>query len=194
MPIGRPLRPLTPALALFAVLCVAMPRLGHAQDGAAQPAKVAVVNYNKVLFAYKRQEDLSKELSAFTEQLQKDLDKAREQLRKLENEAALLESRNPRRQELEERIIQKRAELAVQERMARLKQQDKMVVIRTDLYNDISTQVSAVARQQGYTLVLRIAKDDPTGEMGFGVMHYADAIDITDEVIERLNKNYATGR
>ncbi|NLF32960.1 MAG: OmpH family outer membrane protein [Planctomycetes bacterium] len=169
---------------------------GIADPQPAAPAgTVAVCDLIRTFRDYRRTSDLYKEMEAEQasivtrqEQHEKQYQQMQQDLRDLRaGSQAYIDQVNA----IDAYAIQSRAEVdTAQARLKRIHQQATAEMMRS-----VEQTVAAVAAEQGYAVVLHRGKinltEDPAKEfMATHVLYAANAVDITDAVVARLNEQY----
>lgn len=175
--------------------------LGHgiADPQAAEPAAptgtVAVCNLTRTFAEYQRTADLYKmmeDLQAGYQQQQQQREQKLQQMRQdLDALQPGSEAHQERMEALESYAVETR--VAFELAQARLKRRHREAT--NELLGIIEQTIADVATEQGYTAVFNRSRidlsEDPAGQLALPhVLYAADAVDITDDVVARLNAQY----
>jgi Skp family chaperone for outer membrane proteins len=167
---------------------------------AAAPAKTAVCDLFIILKNYDRGNDLKKELKDRMDKITAEGDKRGKEITKIQD---TLEELKPGSKEYDAQL-NKMTQLTI-DRQAFLNYQDELAKRETfrytkDVYQDVLDAVEKVAKERGYQLVLFKESPNLTSrnydelleQMARRKVLYSDAsLDITDDVLKRLNRDYA---
>jgi len=169
---------------------------GIADPQSAGPAgTVAVCNLSRTFGEYQRTRDLYKTLEDEQAKIRADQEQRKTQFEQMQQDIEALQPGSQAYQDqvaaIESYMIETRvaAELA-QARLNRMHRQ-----ATNDLLGIIEQTIAAVAAEQGYTAVFNRSRidlsEDPAKQLASPHLLYAaDAVDITDLVVVRLNAQY----
>lgn len=152
---------------------------------AADPAKIGVVNFEKIIKVSSAGKVMQKDLKARLEELQKKLQnegkKVKEMQDTLEREKLVLsdEKQRERKRELRDKADDLKKMNADYTQEMQILQNKRMNQIQKDIF-DIANRVG---RTKGYLLIIE-------KKVG-GIIYAADKVDITDAVIKEYNSIYA---
>jgi Skp family chaperone for outer membrane proteins len=165
----------------------------------AQPARIAVCDLLTLLKNYDRGNDSKKELNARMVRIKAEADKRGEEIKKIE---ASLEDLKTGSKEYDAQL-NKMTELAINQQ-AYVNFQDEMAKRDTyrytkEIYQEVLDGVEKVAKEKGYQLVLFKSPnlvtqkyDELLEQIARRKVLYSDpALDITDDVLKRINRDYA---
>lgn len=160
---------------------------GVAASSTKQAEKIVYVNSDTLSEKFVYFKDIRERLEAKAKKAQSDLQSKGQAFQRevAEAEQKLATMSASERQAVEERLARKQQELAQlnQNASASLAQDENSEV--TAVYNTISDYLKKHAEEKGYQYVLTYSKTNPS-------VIYADSkLDITKEVVEGLNKEYA---
>ena len=151
-------------------------------------AKIAYVDVEQVLQEYEGSKKAEAELKVQSEQIAYELDqlalpfqqKVQEYQQKSQSMSA--SARQEREQELmrEQQMLQQRQQMAQQQVQA--ESQNKM----DEINEDIESFLKSYAKSKGYSYILGTSMQTRT------VLYGEESLDITDDVIEALNADFAT--
>ncbi len=167
---------------------------------AAAPAKSAVCDLFIILKNYDRGNDLKKELKAKVDKITAEGDKRGKEITKIQD---TLEELKPGSKEYDAQL-NKMTQLTI-DRQAFLNYQDELAKRETyrytkEVYQDVMDAIEKVAKERGYQLVLfkespnlvSRTYDELLEQISRRKVLYSDpSLDITDDVLKRLNRDYA---
>ena len=203
----KTMRLITVAAALLALTAI---QAAAAQDAsttqpagpgtAPQPATVAVCDMAAVFKNYDRANDLNKKLKSRVEELKAEAKKRGDEIDKIQN---TIEELKPGSKE-SDAALDKMTKLTI-ERQAWINFQDELAKredfrLTKDLYNDVLVAVEKIAREKGFQVVLSKETsnqashniDELLQQMSRRKVLYSDpSLDITEDVIKQLNRDYA---
>jgi Skp family chaperone for outer membrane proteins len=166
----------------------------NADDDKAAAGNFAVVDLAKVYAAHKKLRDKSEDLRRNSEQLTKEMQEYQATGLKLQQEYQNTKKGTPRAKEIEDEV-KKTTESYNKLYLDTLKLQKANLDNVMEAYVDINEEVTKIARDRGYRLVLNFSSEpvvhqkDPQKRqllLSRQVLH-ANGIDITDEVISAFN-------
>ena len=196
----------SPAVILLAIIAVV---IGYDAIGArgrfAAPTAVATVDLGRILEALDERSAKEADLNRFFDSLKGEAEPMQEALAALE-EQIKNETNPPRRAELEEQFNLRQIQFASWNQVRAMQVDIEKSIMLRDLYKQIKEAVAELANVEGYDLIL---VDDSGGELGIDpnsqqsreaqilrqitrrrALYSADTIDITDEIIVRMNNAY----
>ena len=167
---------------------------------AAQPTKSAVCDLFVILKNYDRGNDLKKELKARVDKITAEGDKRGKEITKIQD---TLEELKPGSKEYDAQL-NKMTQLTI-DRQAFLNYQDELAKRETyrytkEVYQDVLDAIEKVAKERGYQLVLfkespnlvSRTYDELLEQISRRKVLYSDpSLDITDDVLKRINRDYA---
>lgn len=178
------------------------PTLAQEKPGAvaAAPAKTAVCDLFIILKNYDRGNDLKKELKTRIDKITAEGDKRGKEITKIQD---TLEELKPGSKEYDAQL-NKMTQLTI-DRQAFLNYQDELAKRETfrytkEVYQDVLDAVDKVAKERGYQLVLfkesanltSRTYDELLEQIARRKVLYSDSsLEITDDVLKRLNRDYA---
>lgn len=193
------------AFALFAGLAIIPGGTAFAQQG--QPAaapnvahKVGLIDMAIVFKKYQRFEDLRASLKTEIEKGEEDAKKMATQIQAMQAKMKSVAEGSPEFTQYEGQLAKQSAEF---EAFRRAMQRDflkKESQIYHTVYQDVTAAVTKYAEYYKYTLVIRFSRDDLDPEnpsqlmqgMNRQVVYHRADDDITDSVLEYLNKKYTS--
>jgi Skp family chaperone for outer membrane proteins len=177
------------------------PTLAQEKPGAAAaPARTAVCDLFIILKNYDRGNDLKKELKTRIDKITAEGDKRGKEITKIQD---TLEELKPGSKEYDAQL-NKMTQLTI-DRQAFLNYQDELAKRETfrytkEVYQDVLDAVDKVAKERGYQLVLfkesanltSRTYDELLEQIARRKVLYSDSsLEITDDVLKRLNRDYA---
>ena len=173
----------------------------QAQRAAAMaPAVIAAIDMERVINAYDRYKESSEKFKAEVLQKQKELALMLEDAKKYAEQRNTMKPGTPDYQKYSDLLTETQAQYE-----AERKKIAESFTIResnavADIYNDIRWVVKWLAEKKGVTFVVQIGSNDQiTGEnpdavmaaVARNVVYHDPSADITDEVIDALNRSHA---
>ena len=149
---------------------------------AAQEIKIAVIDINKVLNQSEAGKTAKKKMEARYEELKKDIDAKQEEARKLKDEIDKQKVMlgKDKLKEKEDALAAKVADLRKLTQESEKEMQERQGDLTREVLKQIENQVDIVVKAEKFDLVF---------ERSAGVVYAADSLDITDRVLELVNKN-----
>lgn len=185
---------------------IALAGLGVARGAAslmANPTAVAVVDMQVVFDGAKILDQYRAQQQAKAEQLKAEQDSRRKDISAMQYDLEALDAGSDQFKKLQEDLSYKAMEFESWVRFQQAKNQHEQGLQLHKLYRDTRTVVAQVAQEQGYDLVV---VQDSTNEITWQqpselqaqiqlrkVLYASDAIDITQDVITRLNNMHSAG-
>lgn len=170
------------------------------EHGLCGEARVAVVNMERVLQEFRKTRGAEAEIERQKQEFVAEMERMKAKLRELEDlfEAAREETHNKTLSEdaLEKKLAAAEKKLVdvkeYEQRMHMLAQQRKRELIgqsermRRVLMDEMRRAVQGYAKEKGLLVVIDLRAGVPGG--GARIVYHDETVDITDEVISRLNK------
>ncbi len=170
-----------------------------AQVKETRPLKVGVVNLNTVFAQYKKREQLFRELQELREQNQIKIQEAKEDLDAAGLELTMLKPDAAEWEKVNEKVLHKQVEHQRLTNLSNLQHERLLVRDYRLIYADIRAGVAEFAQRNSYDLVLKSDSPELTSsrpdflpvEMSLrGVLYHSQALDITHQVVEALNRKF----
>ena len=187
----------------LAALVVTAGLVGAAASMQAQPTSVAVVNVQEVFNNLKEKTNLEAQMQSRTEKLQQEEQQRRKTIQQLRQDMDVLAPGSDAYKQKEQQLQQKVIDLQV---WTKFKQQQLSVergLQVEGLYRRTLTSVKKIANEAGYDMVLF---DEQSPEFNYDnpkqlltliqmrkVLYASDEVNITDQVIQRMNNEYEAG-
>jgi len=187
----------------LAALVVTAGLVGAAASMQAQPTSVAVVNVQEVFNNLKEKTNLEAQMQSRTEKLQQEEQQRRKTIQQLRQDMDVLAPGSDAYKQKEQQLQQKVIDLQV---WTKFKQQQLSVergLQVEGLYRRTLTSVKKIANEAGYDMVLF---DEQSPEFNYEnpkqlltliqmrkVLYASDEVNITDQVIQRMNNEYEAG-
>ncbi|HHT9119640.1 MAG TPA: OmpH family outer membrane protein [Candidatus Hypogeohydataceae bacterium YC41] len=181
----------------FLFLVVSLPATGLSKD-----LKVGVVNLNKIFEQYDKRKELEEDFRNIKSKAEDTLKSKQEEAVSLRDEIQLLEVGSPARKKKEEDMEKLLLYLQVEDEMARKNLAKSEKDFYEELFQDINVVVADVGKKEAFDLILKKEDVDPKSadllelrlKIGIGtVLYFSNALDITDKVVESLNRKYKRG-
>lgn len=192
---------LTVSVGLVCVLALSLSMAGAAYNAMVAPNATAVVDLNRLLDGLSEKQAMDQASIAAREQFQKDLEDRAKAVQMLESERDMFKQGEPDYEKTEQEMIQKGLELRVWREFQAQRIEGERLNQLLLLYRKTMDSIGGVADSMGYSLVIY---KDP--EMTFrGVQNFdqvraliasrkllwsKEDVDITDEVMQRMNNAY----
>ncbi len=167
---------------------------------AQQAPKIGVVNVAKVFSNYRKTQELERDLKATRDQKQQVADEKRNELNKLRESIALLELGTDERKKQEEDFQKKQVEFQSFQKVTADALVNKRREATEKLYAEIAKAIGDHGREQNFDLIVKLddapITSDSVDELIFkinqrNVIYVSPKLDITDTVLNRLNKAYS---
>ncbi len=166
-------------------------------QGTSQSPKIGVVNIAEAFQQFKERVNRENSLKAYGEKLTRQIDKERTKAIKMKEELDALEAGTSKYLAKFKELVQitSNAQVLAEQGEAYLKKQE--LSDRQDLYTLIREAISDYAKKNGYDLILkiddmRISGANPITQdiqmSSRSVLHNSQGMDITQAVIDKLNK------
>jgi len=144
----------------------------------AQEAKIGFVDLSRSFDEYQKTKDFDKDLEKRGDIKQQEREKIVKEIRKLRDEAELMNEKAKEKKEGEiETQIRSLQEFDQEAKSELTKERDDMV---RDILKEMNTVIQKYGESNGYSIIL----NDRV------LLYGGKALDITDEIIKILNKNY----
>jgi Skp family chaperone for outer membrane proteins len=162
--------------------------------------KIGVVNIAKVFANYKKTQDLERDLRATRDQKQQVADEKRNEIVKVRDSIALLEIGTDERKKLEEEFQKKQVEFQTFQRVTTESLSGKRRDVTEKLYSEIVKAIADLGKEQNFDVIIKVEdtslSSETLDELLFkinqrNVVYAAPKLDITDAVLNRLNKGYS---
>jgi Skp family chaperone for outer membrane proteins len=187
-------------LTLILALALATPQTPPAQDGKT-PFKLGVVNL-KTCFdkeKHERVKDVDLELQKNADEFKKKIEDIDRKISSLKDRIENLPAASTLRADLSRDLQRAITDRKFEAEYGRLRYLDFYNDRKVEIYNEIRRVVDMVASEQKFDLVLRVeapqleedTRETPTAQIASRVVLYHHKnVDITDDVIKRLNDEY----
>ncbi len=175
----------------------------------ATPVTLATVDIVRVLGELNQRADAEAELRTFVAEIEEEDTRRLEELRGLEQQLETLPVGSPERRALEDDIERRLLNLQYWYQLQREKQDVEISLILQDLYRVITEAIAELAAVEGYDVVI---VNDSVGEMSFNpdagvpreaqirqqisgrqLLYVREGVDITDDLIQRMNNRHDAG-
>ena len=171
-----------------------------AVEGDLHGPKIGIVNISKVFDGYKKTQDLDRDLRATIEQKQQVAEEKRNEITKLRDSITLLEIGTEERKKKEEDLQRKQVEFQSFMKVTSDSQMGRRKEATEKLYAEIVKVIADYCRDQKLDLVVKVDDTPLTSESidellfkikQRNIIYFSPKLDITDAVLNRLNKGYA---
>lgn len=173
-----------------------------APGSASKGLKIGVVDLNKVFEKYEKRKTFDVQLKEKENQYQKIINDKKKELVSLNEKIQLLDLGSEVRKKDEETFEKKNIELESYAKFAEKNLVKKYKEYFESLYTEVCKEVEDIGRREQYDLIIK--KEEPElqsrgiSELQFkvgikSVLYHSENIDITDQVINNLNKRFSTG-
>lgn len=169
----------------------------HEAESAPEKIKIGVVNVNAVFEGYSLTAEFEKQINREFEEKMKIYKELNEDIRTAQDEMELFEKGSQKWQEKNKELQQKIFHAAFFEKWEKQQFNDKLKNLTTQIYRDVSDAIEEYAKKRAYTLILKTEalelKSESRTELKLKinnkkVMFYKKSYDVTNEIIELLNK------
>ena len=195
-------------IASIACLCLFSLSDVHAEPGAASSSsrglKVGVVDLNNVFEKYEKRKTFDAQLKEQEKQYQKIINDKKKELVSLNEKIQLLDLGSEARKKDEETFEKKNMELESYAKFAEKSLMRKYKDYFGGLYTEVCREVEDIGKREHYDLIIKKEEPELQGggisELQFKVgiktvLYHSDSVDMTNQVIENLNKKYSeTGK
>lgn len=166
------------------ICCAVLMTALFAGTSPAQGIRIAVIDVNKVLNLSEAGKAAKKKMEARYEELKKSIDAKQEEARKLKDEIdkQKVMMGKEKLKEKEDALQARLNDLRKLTQEGEREMQGRQGELTREVLKQIEVQIEAVVKAEKYDLVL---------ERSAGVVHVADSMDITQRVLELVNKNPA---
>ncbi len=195
----------TGLMVMIAAVAVIVFAAAHAQNAMrSQPTAVAVVNWERISTELKEKQAIEADIQSTIEKFNEQQEKRKDDIEGLKADLDLYQPDNPNfsktQQELEKKVIEYRAWSEYQQK----KLNDERIIQIENLYRRIVDAASRVASDNGYDIVLQKESEPVFKDVNAQqvlqqiamrkVLWANDSIDLTDQVIQRMNNEYENMR
>lgn len=194
-------------VASFICLCLWLPNAIQAKEegGIASPSKglkVGVVDLNAVFEKYEKRKVFDTQLKEQEKQYQKNITDRKKELVSLGEKIQLLDLGSEARKKDEETFEKKNIELESYAKFAEKSLTKKYKDYFGSLYTEVCNEVEDIGKREQYDLIIK--KEEPEMQSGGiselqfkvgikTVLYNSDSVDITNRVIDNLNKRFSQG-
>lgn len=188
-------------MASVACLCLFSLNSVHAKESdTARGLKVGIVDLNSVFEKYEKRKSADAQLKEQEKQYQKTINDKKKELISLNEKIQLLDLGSEARRKDEETFERKNMELESYAKFAEKNLMKKYKDYFEGLYKEVCKEVEAIGKREQYDLIIK--KEEPElqsggiSELQFKVgiktvLYHSEAVDITNKVIDNLNKKYS---
>lgn len=164
--------------------------------------KIGVVDLNDVFSKYEKRKKNDAQLREQESQYQKSINDKKKELVSLNEKIQLMDLGSEARKKDEETFEKKNMELESFAKFAEKNLVKKYKSYFESLYSEVCKEVEDIGKREQYDLIIK--KEEPElqsggiSELQFKVgiktvLYYSDTLDLTNRVIDNLNKKYAEG-
>lgn len=174
--------------------------LAAAPAAQAQEFKVGYVNVKAVLRDYDRTAQINEDLRGEQEKAEQVEKRLREELRDIEDQLQILVPGTARYRERKRERVFKAKEIETHREWSQYELGRQMAESTIAVYGDLQKAVKAIAKADGYQLVLKIEEGEIKGaDTGLevnlrintrSVLHFDDTHEITEKVLKHLNDTW----
>ena len=192
---------------IASLICVSLFSLNNIQakepgagSSSSRGLKMGVVDLNNVFEKYEKRKLYDAQLKEQEKQYQKIINDKKKELVSLNEKIQLLDLGSEARKKDEESFEKKNMELESYAKFAEKSLVKKYKDFFESLYTEVCKEVEEIGKREQYDLIIK--KEEPElqsggiSELQFKVgiktvLYHSDAVDITNQVIDNLNKKYA---
>jgi len=191
----------TGLIVVVAAVVVIIFAAAHAQNAMrSQPTAVAVVNWEKIYTELKEKQAVEADIQSKIDKFNEQQEKRKKNIEELRADIDLYAPDNPTFEKKQEEVDKKVVEYLTWKDYTQRKLNDERIIQIENLYRSITDAVGLVAAENGYDLVL-----SREGEPSFKdanlqqvlnlialrkVLWADESVDLTDQVIQRMNNEY----
>ncbi|MCF6150100.1 MAG: OmpH family outer membrane protein [Candidatus Kuenenia sp.] len=183
-------------------LCFLLPNNAGAQGGDTSSGglKIGVVDLNIVFEKYEKRKKYDADLREEEKSYQTKINDKKKELVSLKDKIQLMDLGSQDRKKYEEEFERKNIELESYAKVAEKSLMRKYKESFELLYSEVLKEIEAIGRQNRYDLIIKKEEAElqsgGISEMQFKVgiktvLYHSDAVDITNQVINLLNKKYS---
>lgn len=181
----------------FLALIISLPGTTMAKE-----MKVGVVNLNKVFDQYDKRKELENDFRDIRNRSEEVLKAKQDEAMALRDEIQLLDPGSAARKKKEEDMEKLLLYLQIEDEVARKNLTKAEKEFYEELFQDINAVVEEVGKKEGFDLILKKEDIDTKSadlvelrlKIGIGtVLYFSNALDVTDKVVESLNRRYKKG-
>lgn len=167
---------------------------------APKPPKIGVVDLNDVFSKYEKRKKFDAQLKEQESQYQKSINDKKKELVSLNEKIQLMDLGSEARKKDEETFEKKNLELESFAKFAEKNLVKKYKSYFEGLYSEVCKEVEDIGKREQYDLIIKKEEPELQGggisELQFkvgikAVLYNSDAVELTNRVIENLNKKYA---
>jgi Skp family chaperone for outer membrane proteins len=188
-------------LVLIAVAVVSILWLGSSAipaamnvEPAAEPAKIGVVNISQITTDYERSRDMKDQITKKQQDLEAEFKQKADRIKSLQAELQNFNSKSKDYQDRQKELLKLSYEFEMGRQFNQKMVEADMRIAAEDIYNEMSDVVEGLAKEKKYDLV--VARDttpiqsEPARMALRKVLYNSERLDITNEVLQRLNQAY----
>lgn len=183
-------------------LCFALSDSVWAQNSntASNGLKIGVVDLNSVFEKYEKRKQYDTDLREEEKSYQTKINDKKKELVSLKDKIQMLDLGSQDRKKYEEEFERKNIELESYAKVAEKSLMRKYKESFERLYSEVLKEIEAIGKQNRYDLIIKKEEAElqsgGISEMQFKVgiktvLYHSDAVDITNQVIDSLNKKYS---
>ena len=175
-------------------------KAGGADAVSPKPLKIGVVDLNDVFSKYEKRKKFDAQLKEQEAQYQKSINDKKKELVSLSEKIQLMDLGSETRKKDEETFEKKNLELESFAKFAEKNLVKKYKSYFEGLYSEVCKEVEDIGKREQYDLIIKKEEPELQGggisELQFkvgikAVLYNSDAVELTNRVIENLNKKYA---
>jgi len=165
-----------------------------------RPLRVAVVNLNSVLNGIEEKKEALEELDKLRKEKAASLGELEEQIQNMTKKLNLLEPASDEYKNTQKKLVEINADYKAKGEAARTELINHQTDIVREFYFRIASEVTAYAREMDLDMVFTVQPVDEIERAGYRelqpvialrkIIYYRGEFDVTDRIIERLNKTY----
>ncbi len=153
--------------------------------------RIAVVDFQRVFMSYEKRGELQKALDARKEKMNKELAAIEKELKAKQSDLDVLQPGTKEYTEVQGKVIELETLLEVTKRRFQFQLEQEQRGHMQRLLSDLDKQLQAYAKEHGIDLILsRYISDPRLARPLFIALYSKPELDITDEIIKRLNSEY----
>jgi len=191
---------------LTVVFALAFPALLRGADAAPasdipqRPPRIAVVNLNSILNGIEEKKAALEELDKLRKEKTSSLSELEEQIQNMTKKLNLLEPSGDEYKSTQRKLIEINTDYKAKGEAAKAELINRQTDIIREFYFRIAAEVTAYAKEKDLDMVFTVQPAEEIERAGYRelqpvialrkIIYYRGEFDVTDRIIERLNKSY----
>lgn len=175
----------------------------HLQESTGTDLKVGVVNLSEVFKKYKRSKEFKQKITEQKEKVENKMNQIGKEVKQIDQELKELKPHTDLWTERANKYYKLRSELKFRRKTWKDRVNQRVKDTTLEIYNEVRSEVNDFADQNDFDLILKVESPDiPNEEQQANVndiinrrpvLFFENRLDVTDQVVKRLNKSYNKG-